>query len=50
MSSRRFRGVILQDGYRYEVEVSAPYLQAAYEIVQRREGVRRNQIQYVQEL
>jgi len=48
-SSRRFRGVILDDGYRYEVTVSAPTLHAAYDIVQRREGIRRNQIQYVTE-
>ena len=50
MFQRRFLGVILEDGYRYEVEVNAPHLHAAYDIVQRREGVRRNQIQYVKEI
>ena len=49
-SSRRFRGVINEDGYRYDVEVSAPTLHAAYDIVQRREGVKRSQIVYVQEV
>ena len=49
-NQRRFRGVINEDGYRYDVEVSAPHLHAAYNIVQRREGVKRNQIVYVQEV
>ena len=49
-NQRRFRGVINEDGYRYDVEVSAPHLHAAYDIVQRREGIKRSQIVYVQEV
>ncbi len=43
-NQRRFRGVINEDGYRYDVEVSAPHLHAAYDIVQRREGIKRSQL------
>jgi len=49
-NQRRFRGVINEDGYRYNVEVTAPYLQAAYDIVERREGIKRSQIVYFQEI
>ena len=49
-NQRRFRGVINEDGYRYDVEVSAPHLHAAYDIVLRREGVIRSQSVFVQEV
>lgn len=48
--TRHFRGVVRQTNYVYDVEVTAPHLHAAYDIIQRREGVPRKKIQYVEEI